>query len=102
MWIDMNAPGRGTFDADLLNGYDQYTRRKELADKYGNAGVDWRKELADYASYLKGKGEICPAMPEKVTSAKHKAVKMKRWLKIFRICYQRKQDFGKMWKWLMV
>ena len=54
MWIDMNAPGRGTFDADLLNGYDQYTRRKELADKYGNAGVDWRKELADYASYLKG------------------------------------------------
>ena len=79
MWIDMNAPGRGTFDADLLNGYDQYTRRKELADKYGNAGVDWRKELADYASYLKGKGEICPAMPEKVTSAKHKAVKMKRW-----------------------
>lgn len=79
MWIDMNAPGRGTFDADLLNGYDQYTRRKELADKYGNAGVDWRKELADYASYLKGKGEICPVMPEKVTSAKHKAVKMKRW-----------------------
>lgn len=47
-------------EADPLNGYDQYERRIELADKYANAGVDWRKELADYASFLKGKGEIRP------------------------------------------
>jgi hypothetical protein len=44
-----------------------------------NAGVDWRKELADYASYLKGKGEICPAMPEKMVPVKHKEIKMKGW-----------------------
>ena len=79
MWIDMNAPGRGEFDADPLNGYDQYERRIELADKYANAGVDWRKELADYASFLKGKGEIRPEVPEQVAPVKHKSVKLKGW-----------------------
>lgn len=80
MWIDMNASGRGEFDADPLDGYDQYERRIELANKYANnAGVDWRKELADYASYLKGKGEIRPEMPEKATPVTHKDVKMKGW-----------------------
>ena len=53
--------GRGEFDADPLNGYEQYGRRLELTNKYANgAGADWRKELADYASLLKSKGEIKP------------------------------------------
>ena len=57
-----------------------YERRIELANKYANnAGVDWRKELADYASYLKGKGEIRPEMPEKMVPVKHKEIKMKGW-----------------------
>ncbi|WP_449040000.1 SUMF1/EgtB/PvdO family nonheme iron enzyme [Parabacteroides goldsteinii] len=80
MWIDMNAPGRGEFDADPLNGYEQYGRRLELTNKYANgAGADWRKELADYASLLKSKGEIKPELPEKVAPVKHKEVKMKGW-----------------------
>lgn len=80
IWIDMNAPGRGEFDADSLNGYDQYERRLELTRKYANgAGADWRKELADYASYLKGKGEMSAEMPEQVAPPKHKEVKVKGW-----------------------
>jgi formylglycine-generating enzyme required for sulfatase activity len=80
MWIDMNAPGRGEFDADPLNGYNQYARRIELTNKYaGGSGTDWRKELADYASYLKGKGEIRPEIPERPAPAKHKEAKVKGW-----------------------
>lgn len=79
-WIDLNAPGRGEFDYNELNGYNQYDRRKELADKYANgAGVDWRKELADYANLLESKGKIQPELPEKVTPVQHKDVKMKGW-----------------------
>lgn len=34
-------------------GNDQYARRMQLADKYGNGtAVDWKKELKDYAAYL--------------------------------------------------
>ncbi|MCC8154106.1 MAG: formylglycine-generating enzyme family protein [Tannerellaceae bacterium] len=51
-WIDLNAPGRGWFDADSIKGYDQYQRRIELADKYSGGGIDWRKELAEYAAQL--------------------------------------------------
>lgn len=60
--------------------YEQYGRRLELTNKYANgAGADWRKELADYASLLKSKGEIKPELPEKVAPVKHKEVKMKGW-----------------------
>jgi len=78
-WIDLNAPGRGWFDAEVVNGYDQYKRRIELADKYSNSPVDWRKEIADYAAQLEAKGPIFPVMPEPQVSVKYKNSKQKGW-----------------------
>lgn len=84
-WIDYNAPDKGYFNANVLTtipykGFDQIKRRKELTDKYANgAGVDWKKELADYAAYLKSKGEITPIMPEPMKEVKVKNVKAKDW-----------------------
>ena len=79
-WIDMNTPYGGTFeDIANLSGYDQYDRRIELADKYNKAGIDWRKELVDYASYLKGKGEITPVTPEVQEAKEYKEAKLKGW-----------------------
>ena len=86
-WIDYNAPDKGYFDANVLGkeiipyqGFDQIERRKELTDKYANGmGVDWKKEIADYASYLKAQGPITPVMPEKVAPVKVKEVKAKGW-----------------------
>ena len=61
-------------------GFDQIQRRKELTDKYANGmGVDWKKEIADYASYLKAQGPITPVMPEKAAPVKVKNVKAKGW-----------------------
>ncbi len=86
-WIDYNAPDKGYFDANVLGkeiipyqGFDQIERRKELTDKYANGmGVDWKKEIADYASYLKAQGPITPVMPEKAVPVKVKNVKAKGW-----------------------
>lgn len=84
-WIDYNAPDKGYFNANVLKsfpyqGYDQIERRKQLTDKYaGGAGVDWKKEIADYAAQLKNKGEIKPVMPKKVSPVKEKALKVKGW-----------------------
>ena len=84
-WIDYNVPDKGYFlanpyDGFPYKGYDQIARRTELTNKYGNgAGVDWKKEIADYAAYLKGKGEIKPEMPEKKAPVKEKEVKVKGW-----------------------
>lgn len=84
-WIDYNAPDKGYFNANVLTslpykGFDQIQRRKELADKYGNgAEVDWQQEIADYAEYLKGKGEITPVMPAKSAPVKEKVIKVKGW-----------------------
>ncbi len=86
-WIDYNAPDKGYFDANVLGkeiipyqGFDQIKRRKELTDKYANGmGVDWKKEIADYASYLKAQGPITPVMPEKAAPVKVKEVKAKGW-----------------------
>jgi formylglycine-generating enzyme required for sulfatase activity len=84
-WIDYNAPDKGYFNANVLNnlpykGFDQIARRKELTDKYaGGAGVDWKKELADYADYLKAQGPITPVKPEKVAEPKAKTVTLKGW-----------------------
>ncbi|EJW95691.1 protein containing Sulphatase-modifying factor domain protein, partial [gut metagenome] len=86
-WIDYNAPDKGYFNANVLQkdiipyqGFDQIKRRKELTDKYAHgAGVDWKKELADYTEYLKGKGEIKPVMPEKLAPVKEKSLKVKGW-----------------------
>ena len=84
-WIDYNAPDKGYFNANVLKsfpyqGYDQIKRRKQLTDKYaGGAGVDWKKEIADYAAQLKNKGEIKPVMPKKVSPVKEKVLKVKGW-----------------------
>ena len=57
-WIDYNAPDKGYFNANKIKdfpyqGFDQIERRTELTNKYGNGmGVDWKKEIADYATYL--------------------------------------------------
>ena len=84
-WIDYNAPDKGYFNANVLKsfpyqGYDQIERRKQLTDKYaGGAGVDWKKEIADYAAQLNNKGEIKPVMPKKVSPVKEKVLKVKGW-----------------------
>lgn len=78
-WIDLNAPGRGTFDANPINGIDQYSRRMELADRYSNSAVDWRKEIAEYAAFLKQKGAIVPAMPQEESPVMHKKGKVGGW-----------------------
>ena len=84
-WIDYNAPDKGYFNANVLKsfpyqGYDQIERRKQLTDKdAGGAGVDWKKEIADYAAQLKNKGEIKPVMPKKVSPVKEKVLKVKGW-----------------------
>ena len=79
-WIDMNAPYGGTFEEiSKYRGQDQYKRRIELADKYNNAGIDWRKEIEDYASYLKAKGEIKAVMPIAPKAMEYKQAKVKGW-----------------------
>lgn len=84
-WIDYNCPDKGYFNANKITdfpykGFDQIERRKELTDKYANgAGVDWKKEIADYADYLKAKGPITPEMPEKEAPVKEKNLKVKGW-----------------------
>ena len=84
-WIDYNAPDKGTFEATLhdgfpYKGFDQIQRRIELTDKYAlEAGVDWRKEIADYAEYLKSKGEIKPVMPNVKAKPAVKEAKASGW-----------------------
>lgn len=84
-WIDYNAPDKGYFDATAYDGFpykgfDQIQRRKELTDKYAcGTGVDWKKEIADYASYLEAQGEITPVMPPKSAPVKEKNIKVKGW-----------------------
>ncbi len=84
-WIDFNAPDKGYFNDNVpkkvpVCGQDQYIRRIYLADTYANGvGIDWRKELYDYAEYLESKGEIKAEMPEPVKEAKVKSVKAKGW-----------------------
>lgn len=84
-WIDYNAPDKGYFNANVLKsfpyqGYDQIERRKQLNDKYAcGAGVDWKKEIADYAEQLKNKGEVKPVMPEKTEPVNEKIRKAKGW-----------------------
>ncbi len=64
MWIDFNAPCHGQFVYNnvALCPSTQYDRRIELANKYANgAGVEWKREIEDYAEYLK-KQEVEPAV----------------------------------------
>lgn len=70
-WIDFNAPYSGSFEIwKPFKGYDQYSRRMELMKKYGGTCVDWRKEIEDYAAYLKEKGKDEPVAPVKVKETK--------------------------------
>ena len=84
-WIDYNAPDKGYFIAEPVTdipykGFDQIERRIELTDKYGNgAGVDWKQELADYAAYLEGQGEVTPERPEPETEKKARNIPVKGW-----------------------
>ena len=84
-WIDYNVPDKGSFEATKFDGfpyqgYDQISRRIELTNKYaGGSGVDWKKEIADYAEYLKSKGEIAPVRPARVERAEPKEVKVEGW-----------------------
>ena len=79
-WIDFNAPCHGRFVYNNV-GYcptDQYSRRIELANKYANgAGVDWKKELDDYAKWMKENPAPAPVRKE-VEEPKYKAVKSRR------------------------
>ncbi|MFI3315357.1 MAG: SUMF1/EgtB/PvdO family nonheme iron enzyme, partial [Rikenellaceae bacterium] len=83
-WIDFNAPYKGYFNANIINstpykGYEQIERRIELTNKYGNdMGVDWKKEIEDYAKQLESKGEIEPTMPKPLNN-NNKEVKLKEW-----------------------
>jgi len=81
-WIDLNAPFHGKFVDNLLPTCPttQYDRRIELANKYGNgAGVDWKKELADYAEYLKNRKEVEVGTSSKSQKPDYKEVKVKGW-----------------------
>ncbi len=84
-WIDYNAPDKGYFNADTITefpykGYPQIDRRIELMNKYAcDMGVDWKKEIADYADYLKAQGEITPVRPKPMVAVKEKEVKVKGW-----------------------
>ena len=84
-WIDYNAPDKGTFTATAYNGFpykgfDQIERRIELANKYAlESGVDWKKEIAGYAEWLKSKGEITPVRPERKPREEAKEVKIEGW-----------------------
>jgi formylglycine-generating enzyme required for sulfatase activity/uncharacterized protein YaiE (UPF0345 family) len=76
-WIDFNAPCHSQFVYNKVDycPTDQYSRRIELTNKYANgAGVEWQKEIADYAEYLKNK-EIKPAERIKAEAPKYKDAK---------------------------
>lgn len=45
----------------------------------GGMGVDWKKEIADYADYLKKQGPVVPVMPEQGSPGKEKSLKIKGW-----------------------
>jgi formylglycine-generating enzyme required for sulfatase activity len=80
-WIDFNAPYHGAFDTnpnDFYDCKDPVARRIELTNKYANnAGVDWQKEINDYAGYLETKGKPSLLTPEPEVKPEYKEVKVK-------------------------
>jgi formylglycine-generating enzyme required for sulfatase activity len=80
-WIDFNAPYHGAFDTNPNDFYackNPVARRIELTNKYANnAGVDWQKEINDYAAYLEKKGKPEPVNPEHEVRPAYKEVKVK-------------------------
>lgn len=81
-WIDFNAPYHGAFDANPNDFYGckyPIARRIELTNKYANnAGVNWEKEIADFASYLAAKGKPEAIKPEPEVKQNYKEVTIKR------------------------
>lgn len=79
-WVDFNAPYFG--DLEISGRYkatfEQYPRRQQLMRKYANVSTDWKKELADYANYLKT-NPATPVKPEPVKSAKVDWKKVNAW-----------------------
>ena len=79
-WIDFNAPhhGRFVYNKVWYSPYDQYERRIELANKYGNgAGVEWKRELEEYEQWLKANPQPA-AVRKEVKEPNYKEVKSKR------------------------
>lgn len=90
-WIDFNAPYHGTMRSSVFNGFEQVARRIELTDKYANGmGVDWKKELEDYAAYLRTQPVKVPIKPEE-KEVVFKNVKVKG----FPFCAQTARDMIK-------
>lgn len=79
-WIDFNAPYNSSFkNIKPINGVDQYERRMELMEKYNNTKVDWKKEITEYADYLKTKGKPEAEMPDKKEQSVSKKINLKNW-----------------------
>lgn len=95
-WIDFNAPYHGVFhNITKANGFDQYDRRIELANKYNNgAGVDWRAEIKAYESYLKQQGEIETVMPKDPKPIKTREPKLSNWPFTSQVALELQQEKG--------
>lgn len=79
-WIDFNAPDKGYFNydgKDDVHQYDQYERRIRLNEKFANnISADWKKEMKQYADYLKSQPQAETVTPN-YTEPKYKEVKVK-------------------------
>ena len=80
-WIDFNAPYHGAFSVNPNEFYeckDPIARRIELTNKYANnAGVNWQKEISDFANYLEKKGKPTPVKPEPEIEKNYNDIKVK-------------------------
>lgn len=77
-WIDLNVPYHGQFESKEFSGFDQISRRQELAKGFGSTLVDIEKEL-ELAIYLKGDQNTDPVMPEKVYQKNKTENNLKEW-----------------------
>lgn len=80
-WIDFNVPYFGTFEISgrYKEAFEQYPRRMDLMQKYGNVSVDWKKELADYARVLEERGPVVPIKPVTSSSSTKKNSYVDNW-----------------------
>lgn len=80
-WIDFNAPYFGDFEiaGRYKATFEQYPRRQQLMQKYANVSTDWKKELRDYATYIKEQGTPEQVIPAKVKPSKVDTKKISKW-----------------------
>lgn len=81
-WIDFNVPYHGSFVYNALPycPTNQYDRRIELANKYAyGAGVEWKKEIEDYAEYLASKPKPEPVTPKAKEQPAREKVSVAGW-----------------------